>query len=415
MLSKTRHETVFEADPIDLQILRTRPREGKKRGAMNAFVNYILTPSSSELTPFNMLTYMGTGAVRSKTVRKFAFTLVGRRRLDFVKRYHHEARGDEDVAWRQLSALHNRTMARAEFGRVDGDTLAALDDFLALVTFASRYRVACVGVDAFSEHGDHFTFYRKNVTAPPFQKQDRNDAVIDLSDFEKFIRQAYPRFMNSDTNGPNELLRHALHLVKPEEDRTVESAFTTLYAALETLVLWHRRRVGLEWIIEDADEWNQLREDLGKFLKEHPLTKDNKESRKLIRSKLGELRRAPFSAAFERFCADYAVDLTDLWPVVGKASDMPLSEIRNHIVHGSVLEWSQWLALGDAREHLRWTVERMLLGVFGWNVGDSKVRPDWLARNTAAMAGLRSAREAMMGLSAVPTSISGIETESQSL
>ena len=85
---------------------------------------------------------------------------------------------------------------------------------------------------------------------------------------------------------------------------------------------------------------------------------------------------------------------------------MPLSEIRNHIVHGSVLEWSQWLALGDAREHLRWTVERMLLGVFGWTVNDSKVRHDWLARNTAAMAGLQPARDAMKGLPAIPPSIS---------
>lgn len=275
------------------------------------------------------------------------------------------------------------------------------------MTFASRYSVACVGVYAHSEHGDHFTFYRKNVTVPPPEKQDRNDAVIDLSDFAKFIKQAYSRFIASGKDGPHELLRHALHLVKPNQDRTVESAFTTLYAALETLVLWHRRRVGLEWIVEDEDKWDHFREDLGKFLKEHALTKNNKEMRRLMRPKLDELRRAPFSAAFERFCTDYAVDLSDLWPVVGKGRDMPLSEIRNQIVHGSALKWSQWLALGHAREHLRWTVERRLLGVFGWPLQNSKIRPDWLARNTSAMVELQTARDAMEGLPAVSAAITG--------
>src|SRR5260370_216006 len=111
--------------------------------------------------------------------------------------------------------------------------------------------------------------------------------------------------------------------------------------------------------------------------------------RRLMRSKLGDVRRAPFSAAFESFCIEYGVDLTDLWAVGGKSREMPVCEIRNHIVHGSALKWSQVLALSDAREHLRWTVERMLLGVFGWPVQDSKVRPDWLARNTSAIANLK--------------------------
>lgn len=123
-LSKTRRETVFEADPINLQIILSRPRERKRHGAMKADVSYILTPSPRELTPVNVLDYMDTGAVKSRTVRKFAFALRGGRRLDFVKRYHHESRGDEDIAWRQLVALHKRSVSRTDFARVD-NTLSA--------------------------------------------------------------------------------------------------------------------------------------------------------------------------------------------------------------------------------------------------------------------------------------------------
>jgi hypothetical protein len=276
---------------------------------------------------------------------------------------------------------------------------------LLLVSFAARYRVVCIGIDAYTEAGDHFVFYRKKITVPDEAEEDFNDAVIDPSDFKKFISKAYRRYIATGDDGPHELLRHALHLVMPRSHRTAESEFTTLYAALETLVLWHPRAIGLEFIIENDKDWSQLRDDLGEFLKQHPMLKDDKEKRKLIRAKLGELRRVPFTVAFERFCGDFGVDVADLWPVVGKVSEMSLSEIRNHTVHGSTLKWSQWLALIVAREHLRWTVERMLLAIFGWPVEESKVRPAWLAKNRTAMIDLEASRRAMKGLPELPQAI----------
>lgn len=401
-LGKRRYETVFEADPIDLQIMEAARPGNKKEGVLKAYINYVVTPDPRELSPASMFTYMGDGAVRVRTARRFSFTLRGRRRLDFAKRYRHERRGDEEVTWSELVAKEQRTLTRAEFSRVDERHLDELDDFLLLVSFAARYRVVCVGIDAYTEAGDHFTFYRKNMTVPEPVKQDLNDAVVDVSDFGRFIRKAYRRFIASGDGEPHELVRDALYLVMPHEDRTIESEFTTLYAALETLVLWHRRAVGMELIIQDNKEWSEVRAALARCVKEHPLLKSNKEKRKLLYDKLGELRRVPFSAAFDSFCSYYDVDVTDLWPVTGKAAEMPLSEIRNHIVHGSALKRSQLLALGRAGDHLRWTVERMLLAVLGWPVAESKVRPAWLAKNRSAMIELGESRRAMQGLPSLP-------------
>ncbi len=402
---KKRRETVFEADPVDLQILERMRPGNRKPGRMKAYFNFVLTPSPKELSPFTMMTYMGNGAVRARTARRFSFTLKGGRRLKFVKRYHHENRDDEDVTWRELVATEQRMVTLREFGQVNEKQLDELDDFLLLVSFAARFRVACVGIDAYTEMADHFTFYRKNRTVPKATEQDTNDAVIDLSDFETFIRKAYGRFIASGNGEPEELLRHAVQLVMPHDDRTVESEFTTLYAALETLVLWHRRAVGMEFIIEDRDEWMELRKDLEKFLKNHRLLNGDSQKRKLIYGKLEELRRVSFATAFQRFCGDQHVNVDDLWPVIGKRGDMSLSEIRNHIVHGSALKWSQWLALGDARDHLRWTVERMLLALFGWPVEKSKVRPEWLARNRPAMIDLERSRRAMCHVPDLPSGI----------
>ena len=233
-LGKKRRETVFEADPIDLQILETARPENKKQRRLKAYINYVLTPSPRELSPFAMLSYTGDGNVRARTVRRFSFTLTGKRRLKFVKRYHHESRDDEDVTWRELVAKEQRVMTRRDFGRVNERHLEELDDFLLLVSFAARYRVVCVGIDAYTEAGDHFIFYRKNRTVPEPREQDTNDSVIDLSDFSPFIRKAYGRFIASGDGEPSELLRHAVQLVMPREDRTVEAEFTTLFTALET-------------------------------------------------------------------------------------------------------------------------------------------------------------------------------------
>ena len=410
-LGKKRRETVFLADPIDLQILvRMRP-DKKTPGPMKAYINYVITPAPKELSPFTVMTYMGNGAVQARTARRFSFTLKGGRRLKFLKRYHHENRGDEDVTWHELVATEKRSVTLREFGQVDQEHLDELDDFLLLVSFAARFRVVCVGIDAYSESADHFTFYRKNRTVPKATDQDTNDAVIDRSDFEVFIRKAYDRFIASGKGEPDELLRHAVQLVMPHEDRTVESEFTTLYAALETLVLLHRRAVGMEFVIEDRYEWMELRKDLEKFLKSHRLLNGESEKRKLIYGKLEELRRVSFATAFQRFCGDHHLNVDDLWPVIGRRGEMSLSEIRNHIVHGSALKWSQWLALADARDHLRWTVERMLLSVLGWPVEKSKVRPEWLATNRPAMIDLMASRHAMRG---VPNLPDGVELVTES-
>ncbi len=167
-------------------------------------------------------------------------------------------------------------------------------------------------------------------------------------------------------------------------------------------MLWHRRRAGLENIIEDGKMWNETREAIGKFLKTQPALQD-KERRAMMHLKLGELRRVPFSTAFDHFCNEYSVDLSDLWPVNGNEKTMPLSTIRNHIVHGSVLDRKQLSAVFDAREHLRWTVGRMLLAIFGWPVTRSNLKNGFL-QNFTAMLNLDAARHAMQKLPTLPRS-----------
>lgn len=221
---------------------------------------------------------------------------------------------------------------------------------------------------------------------------DRNYSVIDLADFGEFLCTAYATYC---ATGPHRLITQALHLVAPSAGRTIETGFTTLYAALEMLTLWYRQQKSLELIISDDSEWEIFCRDVRKFVSDHPLsvgaTSERKQRRAYLRAKVGELRRIPFRATFEAMCVEYAIQLDDLWPMFGPSSDLPLTEIRNRLVHGNAFSGSQYGPLVGAEDHMRWTVERVML-LLAWPIDRSNVRPQFLAKSLTSMIELANDR-----------------------
>jgi hypothetical protein len=67
-------------------------------------------------------------------------------------------------------------------------------------------------------------------------------------------------------------------------------------------------------------------------------------------------------------------------------------EIRHRLVHGDPFRSRPARAVECAREHLRWTVCRMILSLLGWPVGRSLVSPAELARAGADYADWREER-----------------------
>jgi hypothetical protein len=395
-LGGNRHETVMDVTPIDLHVLRER-RIGKRQRRVKTRTHYHLTRCPAINTGI-MREQSYTGEVTIRRAWTFDFTLASGTNLTFSKHYQYEDRDDGTLTWPELSASHEQEIDSRDFAKIDEKALAELDDFLALVAFGSRFRSACVSLASSTEDGDHFQFFRGNVTSPPSDVDfDSNEMVVDLSDFEEFLRTAYAAFI---ATGPHELIQHVLHLVRVREERTIESSFTTLYAALETIVLWYRRARDFEYVVEDEQKWQTLKSETRAYLKSHAVMQgdspDAKERRKWIAAKVGELRRVPFGIAFQRFCKEYGVQLGDLWPVIDvKPGNISLTEIRNRLVHGSTFNPQQRHALMGAEQHMRWTVERALLAVLGWPMERSKVRPAFLAEHLTAMIELRRDRAAM--------------------
>jgi hypothetical protein len=67
--------------------------------------------------------------------------------------------------------------------------------------------------------------------------------------------------------------------------------------------------------------------------------------------------------------------------MTGQKEGDSLSVIRNKLVHGEVYSAERYQALMGAREHLRWSVYRMIFGMLGWPITQTKIAPAMVARS----------------------------------
>lgn len=214
--------------------------------------------------------------------------------------------------------------------------------------------------------------------------------LIDEEDLEEFLVTTSP------VNGAelNEILERAIGFTIQSRNQSLEISFISLSAALESVLTFFRRQN--EYDILGTKRFSELERDLKKWLKQHPTLANEPAKRGLIYEKVPELNRFPFSYVFKKFCAHHSLDLTDLWPVVGKHAEWPLTEIRHRLVHGDPFVSRPAEAMACASAHLGWVVERMILCVIGWPIERSNVRPDYLIKNCGAYQSWE-AKRAMFG------------------
>lgn len=223
-----------------------------------------------------------------------------------------------------------------------------------------------------AEHLDLLKSFGASVVTAPSQLI----AAQDTGDFAASASRPL-----SDTER-GEILCRALSFALQASDGAIEVSFITLYAALESILTYFRRKRDYE-ILSDAD-FAQLERDLKAWLRQHPLLASEDAKRGLIYEKMRELNRFPFSHVFKEFCARHALDLTDLWPIAGRADAWPLMEIRHRFVHGDPFLNRPPEALACALRHLRWTVQRMILSALNWPIARSGVSAERLRAHAGA-------------------------------
>lgn len=329
---------------------------------------------SDLLAPGKTLEPSHTGEVSVNLFKKLDFKLENGLQLAFDTHYRYKR--DTDGTFTMFPEL----VAEFEFEGSKSEIHPALkhvDDFLTLVSFAERRRCVCLGWDA-SDSLAHVQYFRREMAIPdPHESNGLDLPLIEKKDFDEFIRTVYDSFIEIEQN---DLIREALHALIPHASGTIESNFLSLCSALESAVLHFRRQNDLEYIFgSKSKDWKKLKDDLKNFIESHELLERNDQSRKLICRKLEELKRIPFGTAFVKLINNHSIRLDDLWPVSNRRGGACLSDIRNMLAHGEVFDPTQSKSLMVATEHLRWTVERILLTLLGWDISRSYVRPEFLS------------------------------------
>lgn len=198
--------------------------------------------------------------------------------------------------------------------------------------------------------------------------------LIAVADVDEFLATALP----SESLEFNEILLRAIGFALQSRNQSLELSFISSSSALESVLTFFRRQD--EYEILPSAEFSVLERDLKKWLKQHPVLASEPARRGLIYEKVPELNRLPFSHVFQKFCTHHSLDLTDLWPVVGKHAEWPLTEIRHRLIHGDPFRKRPPEALACAGAHLSWVVERMILCTLGWPIARSNVSRENLRR-----------------------------------
>ncbi len=367
-------EAILIAELVDLKRERFWLRDTSVE-SVQTHGRYWLTPNRM-LFPEQSVIPSHTGEVKVKTLWKVSVTIEGVR-LTFAKRYRYRDTDGETASWSELVAEYELS-GKAQTFEEGHQFLNELDDLLRLSSLAARHSCVCLGFDIATTEGYNVDFYRRNLSIPAL-KNNRYDELINKPNIRRFMTACYRKFVKL---GRDDLIRQAInYTIAAKQERTVESSFIGLYQALETLVMYYRKKAQLEMVFSEDEDWKQFRKGFKEFLKQHPLTKGDKKRTRRLSTNVSGLNRVALAEAFNEFCKFYKVDLTDLWPVLGLEKEWPLNSIRNKLVHGEYFNSAQRRSIRTALSHLQWTVERFLLAILGWDISKSNVDRGYLSRN----------------------------------
>lgn len=273
---------------------------------------------------------------------------------------------------------------------VDDSILCALDDFLLLISFATRWNTICLGWNI-SQWPYLTKSYRHGRTLPSHlqnsrysTEQDYETGLISPRSLPEFLRRAWPAWTELDAP-LQEMLNHVLQATVHAQSLDLHAGFISHYATLEMMILHFRRTNDLEFVLSDGEEWNKFHSELKEFITKQSIlagsSPQQKAKRKRAYEKLCEFNRVAFGTVFDEFCIKTALPAhQDLWPVDGKKS---LSWIRNNLVHGVLDGRDQANAIWIAKSHLEWWVERSILCLLSWPIEKSRVKPGYLSNLSA--------------------------------
>ena len=388
-------DTVIIGGPIDLTIIDYRKPAIKDESSDEVWGYFMIEPRLN--FPFiKSLEMSYTGEINVKQLGEHKFTISPGvdLTLDEYYSFSDSQAGKFECTPKIVAKFCTDTSALEEI-----INFKEIDDLLMLVSFTKRKRHMCTGY-VVSDSDTTKTYYRCRMAVDRSEgDQDFLSELIDRAGWNEFISIAYKKMSALDDENRG-FLRRAINCAISSKNETFESSYITLYSGVESLIEFFSREHPRTSKILANTKWKTFKKSFAAILEEvftrfpnGTSEKSNLEKKKIMLSKLGYLNRYPTGKAFEMMANTCKVDLQDLWPVyeTGNKTNV-LSWIRNELVHGRVIPFEKSSALIGAREHLKWTLERLILGFLGWPIEKSSVSKDFLSKNMACYCSLKEDR-----------------------
>jgi len=382
------YDCTIPGEPQDLHIIE-HYRDNKR--SKKTQITFWVSPNSF-LTPFMSPTSSYTGDIKYERFRNVEFIIKDEVKLVFDQHFRSKSAKNGDlIQWSFLVARAELGVPANDMETLKKSILPDIDDLLIIASFAARQRTVCLGWNA-SDKNSFTTFYRGNYAFPHADSDSSvHNGVIDIKDFERFMQTCYLVFLQYE----NKLgLRNALHSIVPVKSGTMETSFLKMFAGLESLILDFKRKEALEFVLSDNNDWTALKNYLQNCIKNSTEPKLKSEQRASIYRKLDELNRVSLREAFDVFCSNYSIDLSDLWPIFGEKKNriVGLADIRHKLIHGDPFPPDMIGALVVAKEHLICILERVISRVLQWNVAETKVTPIYLRNHLSIIKDMPSAQ-----------------------
>ncbi len=351
------YDCTFTGEPNDLRVVQYLGDSTQGSTSDSTRFSLWVSPNTM-LQPAIIAKSHYTGNVEVERVSQLRLNLTPDIRLDFDREYRHKTLPNGDrLQWSTLVAYMDRKLSADGVDEFNTSILPIVDDFLWIAGLGSRTRTACIGWSA-SDGKTYTRYYRGNLNFPTgTQEPSINYGLVSLGDFEEFLSNCWDRFNNHPSKAS---LKGCIQPLVPNRHQTLESSFLSLFAGFEELLLDYRIRNRLEFIISEKDAWNKISRSIRSAIKNSVDPTIEKSDRALLYSKLAELNRIPLQHAFERFCSDYAIELSDLWPLFPNSDGIGLSNVRNKLIHGERFPDRMITALSVARDNLKWVLEESL-------------------------------------------------------
>ncbi|MDC6381268.1 hypothetical protein BW687_013930 [Pseudomonas graminis] len=315
--------------------------------------NTLLQPQSWAVRSAN-----GEVSVHGEATRGRDVGLLGK--VSFQDYFYYIDLDDGGVLTHQrLTAACSLPLELESLDQVEEHLLPVMRDYLLLCALAADQRTHIFSWEAYGKDLTVKAWYgdisEQGVAA--IKGQPDRDLAVPRMYFDSFISRAFEVYTALDVE-QKELVRQSIHRTQYSPHRTVESSILSLFSAIESMVLIHRRQTSLEFTVPSSAGWKKLEKAFratAREAKEHFPTEDHLNS---LLKMLPQLRRVPLDDAFTKCISDWSLDLSDLWAVFG---DKPtLSGVRNRLVHGDMFLDKQYDALFVAMDHLEVIAKRLL-------------------------------------------------------